>query len=87
MTGRKWTEPAQEAWLKKKFPAFLQADSTALRKQFLSDVYLEWQKEFPDAEPTTEELAAAGGLEAAVAAKRKVRDKVSHGLFFQKLTY
>ncbi|KIJ91103.1 hypothetical protein K443DRAFT_126330 [Laccaria amethystina LaAM-08-1] len=76
MTGRKWTEPAQEVWLRKRFPAFLQADSTPLRKKFLSDVYLEWQKEYPDPEPTTAELAAAGGsLEAAVAAKRKAKDK------------
>ena len=88
MTGRKWTQPAQEAWLKKKLPAFLQADSTALRKKFLSDFYLEWQKEYPDPEPTTAELAAAGdSLEAAVAAKRKARDKVSHGVFSRKLTY
>jgi hypothetical protein len=85
MTGRKWTEPAQEAWLKKKFPAFLQADSTATRKKFFSDVFLEWQTVYPDPEPTTAELTAAGGShEAAAAAKRRAKDKVSQECSFAK---
>ena len=78
MTGRKWTQPTQEAWLKKKFPVFLQADSTAMRKKFLSNIYLEWQALYPDPEPTPAELTAAdGSYEAAIAAKNKAKNKAS----------
>jgi hypothetical protein len=77
MTGRKWTDAAQEAWLKLKFPAFLQADSTSTRKKFFGDVCVEWQKKWPDPEPTASELAgASGNREAAMTQKRKMKDKV-----------
>jgi hypothetical protein len=78
MTGREWTTEPQEAWLKKQFPAFLQADSAAMRKKFFLEIYTAWQKKWPDPLPTTEELTAAGdNLMAATAAKRKAKDKVS----------
>ena len=80
MTSRKWTNIAQEAWLKLKFPRFLQADSTVTRKKFFMDVCIEWQKKWPDPEPTQAELAA----EAAMHNKQKLKDKVSNLEFFKR---
>jgi hypothetical protein len=88
MTGRKWTEPAQETWLRKQFPAFLQADSTSIRRTFFTNVCIEWQKIWPDPEPAAIELTAAGGdHEAAKHKKRNASDKVSPRMFFQEMTY
>jgi hypothetical protein len=87
MTGKKWTELAQEAWLKKQFPVFIQADSTSTRRAFYKNVCIEWQQKWPDPEPTTIELRAAGGdHEAAKIKKRNASDKVSGGMFFREKT-
>jgi hypothetical protein len=77
MTGRKWTTVDQEVWLRKQFPTFLQADAGAMRRKFFADVFTEWQKKWPDPDPTEEELKAAGdSLKAAGATKRQAKDKV-----------
>ena len=86
MTGKKWTEPEQETWLKKQSPVFLQADSTLLRKVFFKNVCSEWQQKWPDPEPTMFELRAAGGdHEAAKNKKRHANDKVSERIFYNIL--
>jgi hypothetical protein len=77
MTGRKWTTLPQEAWLKNQFPTFLQSDAGAMKKKFFTEVYIAWQKKWPDPVPTEEELKASGDdLMAAMAAKRQAKDKV-----------
>jgi hypothetical protein len=89
MTGRKWTTNAQEAWLRKELPMFLQVDSTQMRKRFFDDICIAWQGKWPDTEPTAEELAKVGGdLTEAVATKRQKKDKVSTKKFFgNAMTY
>jgi len=54
MTGRKWTTDAQEAWLRKELPMFLQADSMLMRKRFFADICIVWQGKWPDPLPTAE---------------------------------
>ena len=81
MTGRKWTTDLQEGWLKKQFASFIQADSAAMRKKFFAEVFIAWQKKWPDPAPTDEEVTAGGELTAVAAAKRKAKDKASSATF------
>lgn len=79
---RKWTTEPQEAWLKKQFPVFLQADTPAMKKKFLTEVYTAWQKKWPDPAPTRDELTVVDDdLMAATGAKRRAKDKVSTSTF------
>ena len=88
MPGRKWSDLEQEAWLKKQFPAFIQAEASSRRRQFFVDICAAWQAAFPDPEPSDDLLEAAGGdRKAAVTAKRKAKDKVSTKIFRWELTY
>ena len=85
MTRKTWTTKAQETWLKARVGNFATAEAADTRKAFFDEVTIDWQKEWPDAEPTEDDVKRAGNYEQAVRAKRKQQDLVS--IFLPILTY
>lgn len=77
MTHSKWTTEAECNWLKEWIPLFQETQQNQTTSAFYSNVYEDWDGTFRTPEPTADEIAAAGSVEAAVREKRKAIAKVS----------
>jgi hypothetical protein len=76
MPKKKWTTKEQEDWLSERIPAFVQAQQEKTTAGFFPPVYESWYKEFPSAEPTPDDIAAAGSdiAKAEALVKKKERE-------------
>ena len=85
MPKKKWTTKEQEDWLSERIPAFVQAQQEKTTAGFFPPVYESWYKEFPSAEPTPDDIAAAGSdiAKAEALVKKKQREVI----FFLSLSH
>ncbi|KAI0669041.1 hypothetical protein C8Q78DRAFT_993146 [Trametes maxima] len=73
----KWTTPEQEAWLKKRIPAFIEAQDDQKTQEFFLIATFEWEQCFDPEEPSEKEIVEAdGNVERVVSVKKKKQRQV-----------
>ncbi|KAI0086711.1 hypothetical protein BDY19DRAFT_894548 [Irpex rosettiformis] len=61
MTRRSWTTEEQRAWLLLQTKAFIEARDSGAIAEWRGRTYQKWFEQFPEPEPTAEQVQAANG--------------------------
>jgi hypothetical protein len=69
MPKPQWTTKEQYEWLTERLPDFTAAQEKKSTAKFFGPLYAEWFKDFPNGDPTAEQLAEANGDRAVAEAK------------------
>lgn len=76
-----WATPEQLEWLRAQKDRFLKARETGTLETWYTTMYQAWFDRYPESEPSSEEVKAAGGDASKAAETRRAgREKVSRSL-------